>query len=144
MANEWAESNAEVQLRLQRWIDGEAAGPTEPHIRPFTNDHVPAANEAPAAYITDASLTCPDDTVPGDQWGSITFSSGIAQTVHDLTRTWTRTSGSGSIIVYGYYVLSDDLSEVRWAERFADPRTLFVSDAIDLTAARRERTTPSS
>lgn len=143
MANVWAESDAEIELRLQRWIDGEAAGPSEPHIRPFTNDHTPSANEDPSDYTTDSSLTCPDDTLPGDQWGSITFGSGIAQTVHDLTRSWTRVSGTGSITIYGYYVLNDDESEVRWAERFADPRILFLNDVIDLTASRRERTTPS-
>lgn len=143
MANVWAQSDDEVERELQAWIDAEAVAPSLPHIRPFTNDHVPAANESPGAYTTDGSLTCPDDTVPGDQWGAITMASHVAQTVHDLTRTWTRTSGSGSIIVYGYYVLSDDESEVRWAERLADPRTLFVNDGIDLTAARRNRTAPS-
>lgn len=142
MASEWAEDDSEVELRLQRWIDGEASGPSMPILALFTNDFHPVPGEVIGDLTLPSDLDCPDPTVPGDQWGTVTISAHIAESIHDLTRVFTNVSGSTIYTVYGYVFLNDAGTVVRWAERFATARVLSPSDKLDLTPTRREKTTP--
>lgn len=83
-------------------------------IELFKNDRIPAPTDVVGDYIpADFHGYTPFSL---DNWGSPVFVGNTCQITH-ATIVWTRTTGSPSSLVYGYYVTSDDSGELYWAER---------------------------
>lgn len=80
----------------------------------FKNDHTPSPTDTLADYVEADFHGYSAQQL--DNWNSPSLVGNTAQITHP-TVTWTKTAGSPTGLVFGYYVWSDSIGEFWWAER---------------------------
>jgi hypothetical protein len=94
-------------------------------VKLFKNDYTPGANTTAANF--DEATFPGYDSLHASQLGEVAFdpTTGKERQVFDAV-TFTRTAGTGSETIYGYWMESDNL-DLEWCERFTSPVTMAVA-----------------